>query len=178
MRPGGDVCRSLRRWILFAGRSCGVHGVSRGFRLRGGGPPARALVSPLSVACGACFPYAIARLGKLARARLVSAFDMRLASASSWASYAVALHLHAPGCCFAYVLESLASSHLCSPFGYYSVAGNAACTICPAGSACSSPSAGPVACATGYYSVAGSATCTLCPAGYACSSASALPTAW
>jgi hypothetical protein len=56
------------------------------------------------------------------------------------------------------------------PAGRFSASAAAACTICPAGSACTDP-ADPSAvapCPTGTFSVAGASACSPCPAGFTC----------
>ena len=53
-------------------------------------------------------------------------------------------------------------------YSYYSVAGQAACTLCPAGYKCDNPAVAPVACPTGWYSELGVPVCRPCPAGYYC----------
>ena len=52
--------------------------------------------------------------------------------------------------------------------GYYSLAEDMACHLCPAGYQC--PGGGtPIACGSGLYSEIGVSSCTSCPLGFTCS---------
>lgn len=79
-------------------------------------------------------------------------------------------------CCERMSKKVLTLSHIVSFAGTYSGTQADECTMCPAGSACSDPSANPVACLLGYYSLGGVVTaCTPCPAGHACSTQNTAP---